>query len=233
MKTNIASGFNKIIGALTLVMVFCMAATTAFAQKKTELNTALADSLANWVTIDQIAANVKPATGRFANMDQQQWALYKDSVFTTHQKILDKIFNQYGYPGYDLVGKKGSNHFWLMVQHCDKNPDFQRKILTAMKKEVDKGNADPKNFAYLTDRVNLNTGHKQLYGTQVTYNLSTCQAFPRPVADSSALDERRKQVGLEPINVYLNQMSEFHFTMNREVYEKKGIYKAKLYPVAN
>jgi len=35
---------------------------------------------------------------------------------------------QYGFPGYDLVGQKGSNSFWLIVQHCDKDVDFQEQV---------------------------------------------------------------------------------------------------------
>lgn len=30
-----------------------------------------------------------------------------------------------------MVGESGSNHFWLMVQHRDKYPDFQKKMLKA------------------------------------------------------------------------------------------------------
>src|SRR5438445_13855395 len=30
-----------------------------------------------------------------------------------------RIVDKYGYPGYDLVGEVGSNHFWAIVQHCD------------------------------------------------------------------------------------------------------------------
>ncbi len=117
-----------------------------------------------------------------------------------------------------------------MVQHCDKDPAFQQKILTAMKKEVDAGNADGKNYAYLIDRVNVNTKKKQIYGTQVTYNTDSCQAVPRQLVDSLNVNQRRKQVGLGSIEEYLNMMSQMHFDMNKEVYEKKGIHKPKLIP---
>jgi len=132
----------------------------AFSQQKAAFNQTLVDSLTNWAKIDQTAATIKPQTGRFKNMTVKQWQAYQDSVFGTHQKLLSKIFDQYGYPGYDLVGKQGSNNYWLMVQHSDKTPAFQLKVLEAMKKEVDKGNADAKNYAYLVDRVKINAGEK-------------------------------------------------------------------------
>ncbi|MBD1395381.1 DUF6624 domain-containing protein [Mucilaginibacter glaciei] len=210
-----------------LIMCFCLLyVATATAQQK-KFNGPLADSLAKLVVVDQQAAYIP--TAELKKLTPEQWDKFKDSVFSTHQKILSHIFNQYGYPGYDLVGKKGSNNFWLMVQHCDKWPEFQQKILAAMKIEMIKENADSKNFAYLTDRVNLNTGKKQVYGTQLTYNTKICQALPRPLTDSLNVNARRKEVGLPPIENYLNQMSTMHFEMNKDSYQKRGINKPALF----
>lgn len=97
-----------------------------------------------------------------------------------------------------------------------------------MKKEVDRNNAHAQNYAYLTDRVRLNTSQKQVYGTQVTYNIDSCQAIPMPLVDSLTVNQRRKQLGLPPIEVYLNEMSGLHFMMNKAEYEKQGILKPKL-----
>lgn len=208
-----------------LLASFFMLSMAAVGQPQ-QFNQPLADSLAKWVQVDQIAANIPK--GEFKKMSHEQWGRYKDSVFTAHQHLLEKIFDKYGYPGYNLVGKQGTNNFWLMVQHCDKTPDFQKKVLVAMKKEVDRGNADGKNYAYLIDRVNINTHQKQIYGTQVTYKLDSCQAIPKPLADSLTVNARRKAVGLDPIENYLNMMSQMHFEMNKDFYEKKGIHQPKL-----
>ncbi|MBB6130959.1 DUF6624 domain-containing protein [Mucilaginibacter lappiensis] len=145
--------------------------------------------------------------------------------------MLSNILKHYGYPGYDLVGEKGSNAFWLMAQHSDYDPALQERILAAMKPELTKHNADPKNFAYLTDRVRLNTGRKQLYGTQVTYRNDSCQAIPRALTDSLAVNARRKEIGLEPIESYLNWISQIHFETNKSLFEQKGIHKPKLLPL--
>lgn len=192
------------------------------------LNQALTDSLSKWAVLDQTAAGVPDA--HLKAMPPERLQQYKDSVFTLNEKRLKSVMKQYGFPGYDLVGKKGSNDFWLMVQHCDKDVTFQRYILKAMKIEVTRHNADPKNFAYLTDRVLLNTGEKQLYGTQLTYRGDSCQAIPKPLRDSSSVNTRRKAIGLEPIEANLNWMSQLHFDMNKAFYENKGIFKPKLLP---
>lgn len=212
-----------------LFILLCATMLATAQSKPVKLNQLLADSLKSMVIVDQVAANVPQ--GKYKELPREEWQHFKDSVFGTHKKILEKVFDQYGYPGYDMVGKEGEKNFWLMVQHCDKTPEFQKKVLNAMKVQVSKSNADPKNYAYLTDRVLLNTGDKQVYGTQVTYNVTICQAIPRPLVDSANVNARRKEVGLEVIEKYLNMMSEMHFEMNKTGYEQKGITQPKLYAI--
>lgn len=42
---------------------------------------------------------------------------------------LKRIFDKYGYPGFNLVREDGSYNYWLLVQHQDKHPHFQIKVL--------------------------------------------------------------------------------------------------------
>ncbi|WP_158798766.1 DUF6624 domain-containing protein [Pedobacter sp. L105] len=209
----------------SLILV-CLISTVS-AQKK--INQPLCDSLNNWVVVDQIAA--KPAEGIYKTMSKDQFQHFRDSVFTTHQMLISKIFDSIGYPGYDVAGEKGAYQFWLLVQHCDKQPEFQQKVLVAMEKEVARKNANPKDYAYLTDRVKINTGQQQVYGTQVTYNPDICQAIPKPLVDSKNVNQRRKTMGLGPIEEYLNFISEHNFEMNKANYESRGIKGPKLVEV--
>lgn len=194
---------------------------------KVEFNQDLVDELKKMAEIDQVAAYIPQ--GKYKKLSQEEWNSFKDSVFTTHQKRLLKIFKKNGFVGIDIAGNEGSMNFWLMVQHSDHNPDFQKEVLKKMKIEVDKENADPSNYGLLVDRVKLNTGHAQIYGTQVTYNMHTGQAYPKKLADSVTVNKRRKSIGLEPIEIYLNDMSKMHFEMNKEGYIKLGITEPKLY----
>ena len=100
-----------------------------------------------------------------------------------------------------------------------------------MKVEVLKNNAHPDNYAYLTDRVKLNFKEKQVFGTQVDYNWKTCQAYPKSLFDSANVNKRRKEVGLVPLEVYLNEMSKNHYEMNKEIFLSEGIKEPKLYEV--
>jgi hypothetical protein len=207
-------------------ILLLLISSTVFAQK----NKPLSDTLAKMVVWDQKAAGLPPEGTPF---ESPKWQNFKNSVFTSHYGRLKAVFASTGFPGEDIVGKDGSKNFWLMVQHLDKWPAFQQQVLNSMEKEVAKQNASAKDFAYLTDRVRLNTGQKQVYGTQVTYNTDSCQAIPRALENPESVNQRRKVVGLEPLEKYLNGMSEMHFTMNKERYEKVGILKPKLYPIQN
>lgn len=181
------------------------------------------------VEVDQIAAYIPQ--GKYKDYTQEQWHKFQDSVFTSDKLRVEAMFDKYGFLGFDKVGKEGSNHFWLLVQHSDKFPQFQKKVLKAMDKEVKKGNADPNNYAYLYDRVKVNAGEKQLFGTQVTYDTETTgRAIPKiGLIDSANIDKLRKEYSLEALKDYLNTMTTLHYEMNKEHYEKMGITKPNLY----
>ncbi|NJB70521.1 hypothetical protein GGR42_000983 [Saonia flava] len=195
--------------------------------EKKEFNQDLADELKRMAEVDQIAAYIPQ--GEYKEMTESEWQSFKDSVFTTHQKRIEEVFNEFGFVGYDVVGKEGSSNFWVMVQHSDHNPEFQKEVLKKMKVEVDKGNTDSRNYGLLVDRVKLNTGQAQVYGTQVSYNMEVCQAFPKNLGDSINVNKRRKEIGLEPLENYLNDMAKMNFEMNKEHYSKKGVMEPKLY----
>jgi hypothetical protein len=118
-----------------------------------------------------------------------------------------EIVSRYGFPGYDRVGEKGSEHFWAIVQHCDDDVEFQQKILLLMKNELKKNNASKRNYAYLTDRVLVNKGQKQIYGTQCHLNSKTKKWEPLPLKDPAHINALRKSVGLESLADYLKSMN--------------------------
>ncbi|TDS14863.1 DUF6624 domain-containing protein [Sphingobacterium paludis] len=187
------------------------------------------DELREMVAIDQVAAKVR--TGKYKDYTEEQWQAFKDSVFQTNHKVLEGYFSRYGYLGYQQVGKESSNHFWLLVQHCDHDPAFQRKVLKAMQKEVKRENANPENYAYLFDRVQVNAGEKQRFGTQVDYLVRTTgRAIPKfGLLDSARVDQLRKEHNLGSLKDYLNLMTQMHFQMNKASYHAKGITEPDLY----
>ena len=222
---------NRQLFSLTMLIGIAMFSCTQTNKKesgpkKIEFNQGLADELKLMAEIDQVAANMPQ--GKYKQWTQERWERFQDSVFVGHKVHLEEIFDEFGYPGYDLIGKDGSNNFWLMVQHSDKDLQFQSRVLEKLEIEVENKNADGRNFGLLTDRVKINSGEKQIYGTQVRYN-SLGQAYPKPLYDSINVNKRREEVGLEQLEQYLDMMTLINFEMNKELLKSKGITKPQLY----
>ncbi|UOQ78413.1 hypothetical protein MUN84_07525 [Hymenobacter sp. 5516J-16] len=138
--------------------------------------------------------------------------------YARHQPVLEKIVRQVGYPGFRQVGEKSAGNFWLLVQHADAHPDFQRRMLKLMLPEVKRQNASPVNYAYLTDRVATNAGQPQEYGTQVTYEgvgTPAAKAVPRSLRDPAHVNQRRAAIRMEPLEKYLDMMTKTHIEMNK------------------
>lgn len=116
---------------------------------------------------------------------------------------LGTLVEKHGWPTSTLVGKDGSNAAWLLVQHADANPKFQRKCLDLMTK-LPRSEVSPIDRAYLTDRVLLAEGKKQIYGTQFTYSNGKWE--PYPLKDATDVDKRRREVGLQPLAEYVKNL---------------------------
>ncbi|MBC8987730.1 hypothetical protein H9X96_18350 [Pedobacter sp. N36a] len=136
-------------------------------------------------------------------------------TFIRNTELLKKIFSEYGFPNYDKVGKGSSKNFWLCVQHSNHDLKFQQDVLKVMENEVKSKKADPSDFAYLTDRVNINLGKPQIYGTQLSYDEHK-KAFPVNLKDPRKVNKRRKAIGLEPVEDYLQFATEAHRQMNSD-----------------
>ncbi|MDW3190807.1 MAG: DUF6624 domain-containing protein [Cytophagales bacterium] len=134
----------------------------------------------------------KSETVKFKQLTQALIA--KDRANTARMR---EIINQYGWPTYDLVGRGSSNSAWLIVQHADRNPLFQIKCLSLLKEAVDANQADPSNYAYLYDRVQVAKGETQRYATQSSSNNGLYEGNFFPIEDESNVQKRREAMNIE------------------------------------
>jgi hypothetical protein len=103
-----------------------------------------------------------------------------------------------GWPGRTLVGDDGVMAAWLLAQHADAFPDRQRAFLTALTQAVAVREASAAQQAYLQDRVRVNAGRPQLFGTQSTVTADGVRE-PLPIEDPDGLPARRAAAGLPPL----------------------------------
>lgn len=133
----------------------------------------------------------------------QEWGVGVDEENTLWLK---NVIKKIGWPTISKVGKKGMSDAWLLVQHADKDPEFQAYCLELMRSESAK-EVRQDLIAYLEDRVRVNTGRKQFYGTQFTINANG-EYVPQPIESVKDLEERRAGIGLEPFTEYKTRMEE-------------------------
>lgn len=123
-----------------------------------------------------------------------------DSV---NQIKLKMIIEKYGFPTLDMVGKHAMAGVFYIIQHADRDTEWQKSQLVNIEAAVKNGDLNGDKYAYLYDRIKVNSGKKQLYGTQfekVDFEHKTTKL--RPTEDMENLDKRRMQIGLNPIKFY-------------------------------
>jgi hypothetical protein len=139
-------------------------------------------------------------TGKKTNTPAMQKLEALDDKNTKRMK---EIVDKHGWPGKSLVGEDGAQAAWLLVQHADRDREFQKRCLALMK-AAPKGEVSPSNLAYLTDRVLVGENKKQLYGTQ--FRQQGDKMVPQPIEDEANVDQRRKEMGLPPLAEYKKLM---------------------------
>jgi len=114
-----------------------------------------------------------------------------------------KIMDTHGFPGSDLVGIEATHKFWMMIQNFDKYPDFQSKVLRQMDRAVTEGNAEKVDFAYLYDRICINEGRPQHYGTQYFYDEDEKIYKLHPTDNIEHTNAERAKMGLGSVETYI------------------------------
>lgn len=127
-------------------------------------------------------------------------------VDKVHTRRLHAIVDASGWPTRSMVGEDGATAAWLLLQHADLDPDFQERCLRLMEPLAAAGEASPRDLAYLTDRVAVNRGRPQRYGTQ--WQEVGGEFVPQPIEDPERVDERRAAVGLDTLAQNKARMNE-------------------------
>lgn len=107
---------------------------------------------------------------------------------------------RWGWPTAAQLGRDAVEAAFLIVQHAVHDTAFMRAMLPAIEQAHRRGDLDGGAVAMLTDRVEVKAGHSQIYGTQLS--LKSGRWVFDPIADSAAVDGRRKSMGLPPLAEY-------------------------------
>jgi hypothetical protein len=115
---------------------------------------------------------------------------------------LAEIIDEYGWPTPELVGEEAARRAWIVAQHADHQLHLQRRALALMTEAVRAGGDDPARLAMLHDRLLINEGRPQIYGTQIA-GIVDGAPVPWPCENPEQMDQRRAEVGLDPFAVHI------------------------------
>lgn len=159
----------------------------------------------------KLIADVKKFETRAKELGSPELFAKLDSIYSDHQKyrgrradeaaqakldslnlqLIDQLVKEHGWLGSNLL--TGRNYCWLVIQH--QPLEVQKKYHSLMAKAVKKGEEDPAFLASLEDRMRLNRGKAQRYGTQV--DLINRRIYP--IKNPEKVDFYRAKVGLGSI----------------------------------
>lgn len=164
--------------------------------------------------LELIKMFVNDQVARGGNMDHviSKYKFIKEEVVKGHDAVtidaenrdrLKEIIARYGFPTKKMVGGEAMNGIFLMIQHSDMDKIWQKSQLPNIEHAVKKGDMDGQSYAYLYDRIKINGGEKQLYGTQFAKVDARNNVLElADTEDLDNLDKRRMQIGMMPIATY-------------------------------
>lgn len=186
------------------------AAPTASAQSPHRIaaspNAELRDELLTMMAEDQAVRTgvAPPGDDRTAEELFDAWP----QVDADNALRMAEILDDFGWPGWSLVGEDGAFAAWLLIQHADFNLDLQKRGLALLRAAVEADDADPSDLAYLIDRVLVAEGKPQIYGTQLGVDADG-EITPRtPIEDEANVDARRADMGLGTLEDYYDEFRE-------------------------
>ncbi|MEX0877274.1 MAG: DUF6624 domain-containing protein [Candidatus Spechtbacterales bacterium] len=149
-------------------------------------------------------------SGNEKDNEDAEWRQEYRNLDATNTKRLKEIIGEIGWPVISKVGEEASHAAWLLVQHArDENLNidigFQKQALELMK-EAQEGDVDKSNIAYLEDRILISQDKHQLYGTQ--QELKDGKWTPMQTADIEKVNERRKEMGMPPVEEATEKLNE-------------------------
>ena len=116
-----------------------------------------------------------------------------------NQELVISIIEKCGMPTLKEVGHRQMDAIWLGLQHSTK--EIRRKYFPQIEKAVKNGDLSKQQYALMKDRILMDEGKPQIYGSQIENGKLYKLENPETV------NERRKEMGMEPIEDYLKNFN--------------------------
>ncbi len=118
------------------------------------------------------------------------------AIDSANQALVKPILRKYGWLPKSKIGEKASEAIFLVIQHSD--AELIRQYFPSLKDLASRQEANPTHAAMMEDRLLVNDGKKQKYGTQATSDSTTNgKAYIWPVENPNIVNQLRKDAGFD------------------------------------
>ena len=114
-----------------------------------------------------------------------------------NQELVISIIEKCGMPTLNEVNQEQMGAIWLALQHTENK--YRIKYFPLIEKAVKNGDLSKEQYALMKDRILMDEGKPQIFGSQIKNGKLYDLEAPETV------NERRQEMGLEPIEDYLKR----------------------------
>lgn len=189
-----------------MVLTLCLLAACQVAQASQCNTSEMSAQLEDAYKKDQdIRKELMPVLGEYQKTGKGAFKLIRlskkqDRLDKENQEMLGEWMQVCGWP--DELTPKAHNTVFLILQHS--NLELMNQYIGELKKKVDKGILPPDDYAAMSDRIAMNEGRAQKFGTQ-TFQMSNSGGNVNtvwPVVNQDSLNTWRAGVGLPTMEQY-------------------------------
>lgn len=145
----------------------------------------------------RLRQNVMPTIKRFGYQSPQM-----DSLNLSIQNFdslalikVENIISRYGWLGKSKIGELANSTLFMVIQHAQDNR-VREKFYPLLEESVNEGESRPSDLAAMKDRILIQNGQPQIYGTQYDHSGQLL-----PVENIKDLNKRCRRVGLKKIKM--------------------------------
>lgn len=148
----------------------------------------------------------KVVTGNVTQEEAIEYAMKMQDTDSTNLVVVSHILDCYGWP--HGLSAEANKAIFLVVDHSDL--ETMSKFQALFHQAAEKGYLSVNDLVTMEDRMLMNAGKPQRYGTQayVLDNEGESIIYIWPVENPERLNERRAEVGLSPIEDYLEAVKQ-------------------------
>lgn len=134
---------------------------------------------------------------------------FLQQIHFRNSESLKAIIHENGWPSAELFSHEAEAAAFMVIQHADYDPIFQRACHLLLLESAQCGETYELGFlAFLTDRILCNDGRPQRFGTQIREVSNGC-FVPKPMEDPDNIELLREHANLkETLPDYLQRIND-------------------------